>query len=444
MVFIGTRPEIVKMAPVIKALENDKRFQTILVDSGQHYDEKLSSAFFDVFRLPQAQYSFEVGSVTHAKQTGKIMIAAEQIITEVKPDIVLAQGDTNTVLAAALAAVKTQIPFGHIEAGLRSFDRTMPEEINRMVADQCSEIHFAPTSLAAKNLLFEGVDPKTIHITGNTNIDAILQFKEISYEKSNIIDTLELKDSQFGVVTIHRPSTVDNEDALSSVVSAFIKLTELKLVLPVHPRTRLAFEQFGLLEELKSEPHIVLTEPLNFLDFLHLMSQARIILTDSGGLQEEAFTLGKPCITLRTNTERPESVMLGANFLVGRSTEHIIKVTRRILADSTLIGKIKRLPNPFGDGHASERIIEGVARFCKQGHPFVEPQFFQTGTRSRRLIHVGDRFHEKVIPEVEQGLDGRVLIIYDEEGHPVFPQPDQYLTRDQYIVVAFDDRLSDD
>ena len=444
MAFVGTRLEIVKMAPVIKTLENDRRFQTILVDSGQHYDERLSSTFFDVFRLPQAQYSLEVGSGTHAAQTGKIMIAAEQIIMEARPDIVLAQGDTNTVLATALAAVKTQTPFGHVEAGLRSFDRTMPEEINRMVADQCSELHFAPTSLAANNLLFEGFDPKTIHITGNTNIDAILQFKEISYEESNIINKLELEDSPFGVVTIHRPATVDDEDALSSVVSAFVKLTELKLVLPIHPRTRQALERFRLLAILESEPHIILTEPLNFLDFVCLMSEARIILTDSGGLQEEAFTLGKPCITLRTNTERPESVMIGANFLVGRSTERIIKVTRRILADSRLIRKIKRLPNPFGDGRASERIIEGVARFCKQGRSFVEPHFFQTGTRSRRLLHVGDRFHEEVISAVERRLNGRVLIVYDEEGHPVFPQSEQYLTREQYIVVAFDDKLSDD
>ena len=199
-------------------------------------------------------------------------MAAEHILTEIRPNIVLAQGDTNTVLATALAAVKAQIPFGHVEAGLRSFDRTMPEEINRVVADQCSELHFAPTQLAANNLLFEGFDPNTIHITGNTNIDAILQFKEISYEQSKIIDKLDLEGKRFAVVTIHRPATVDDEDALASTVSAFLNLTELKLVLPVHPRTRKALERFGLLEQMESVSHITITEPLGLIDFLRLMS----------------------------------------------------------------------------------------------------------------------------------------------------------------------------
>lgn len=438
MVFIGTRPEIVKMAPVIKALEGDKRLHPIIVDSGQHYDEKLSSVFFDVLRLPRAQYSLEVGSGTHASQTGKIMIAAEHLLTEIRPNIVLAQGDTNTVLATALAAVKAQIPFGHVEAGLRSFDRTMPEEINRIVSDQCSELHFAPTSLAANNLLFEGFDPRTIHITGNTNVDAIHQFKEISYEKSNIINKLELEGTPFGVVTIHRPSTVDTEHALSSVVSAFINLTELTLILPVHPRTQQALERFGLLEKLKSEAHIILTEPLNFLDFLRLMSEARLVLTDSGGLQEEAFTLGKPCITLRTNTERPESVLVGANFLVGRSTKQIIKITRRVLADSTLTERIIQLPNPFGDGHASERIVKGIAQFCREGRTFVEPQLFETGMRNRTLRRVGRELQGISIVEAERKIGGRIILIYDKSGCPVFPAPSRQLIRDEHIILAIE------
>ncbi len=441
MVFIGTRPEIVKMAPVIKALEDDKRFQLVLVDSGQHYDAKMSSIFFDTFSLPRVQYSLDVGSGTHASQTGKIMIAAEQILSEVKPSIVLAQGDTNTTLATALAAVKAQIPFGHVEAGLRSFDRTMPEEINRIIADQCSELHFAPTPLAANNLLFEGVSPSTIHITGNTNIDAILQFKEISYEQSNIIDRLDLKGQEFTVVTVHRPATVDNKETLLSIITAFLNLTELKLVFPVHIRTLNALKKFKLLEKLQSASHIILTEPLDFLDFINLMSKSRLVLTDSGGLQEEAFTLGKPCITLRTNTERPESILLGGNFLVGRSADRIIEVTRRILADSTLIDKIGRLPNPFGDGRASERIIEGIARFCREERAFIEPQFFRTGTRSRRLLGVEDKFHERTILETEQMLGGKVLLVYDKEGCPAFPEANYQLACGEHILVDFGDSL---
>ncbi len=438
MVFIGTRPEIVKMAPVIKALETDNRFQLVIVDSGQHYDEQLSSVFFETFHLPRAQYSLDVGSGTHASQTGKIMIAAEKIITETKPDIILVQGDTNTVLATALAAVKAQIPFGHVEAGLRSFDRTMPEEINRIVADQCSELHFAPTPLAANNLLFEGFDPRTIHITGNTNIDAILQFKEISSRQSKIIDRLDLEGTPFAVVTIHRPATVDYEDALTSTVSAFLNLTELRLVLPVHPRTRKALERFGLFEQLESASHIILTEPLGFIDFLRLMSEARIILTDSGGIQEEAFTLGKPCITLRVNTERPESLHLGANFLVGRSTDRIVEVTRSVLADSTLSDRINRLPNPFGDGNASERIVKGVVRFCREGRAFVKPHLFETGMRNRTLQHVSRELQGMTILEAEQKIGGKIMLLFDESGCAVFPETARKLALGQHFILAIE------
>jgi UDP-N-acetylglucosamine 2-epimerase (non-hydrolysing) len=443
MVMVGTRPEIVKMAPVIKILEKDSRFQLILVDSGQHYDPELSANFYDVLQLPPPQHSFGVGSGTQAAQTGKIMMAAEKLFTKTNPDIILAQGDTNTVMAASLAAVKNKIPFGHVEAGLRSFDRSMPEEINRIIADHCSDLHFAPTTIAAANLLFEGCSPSSVHITGNTVVDTVVQYTEIIQKRSKIIERLKLRKGSFAVVTIHRPATVDTKTTLSSVISAFLNLTEIELVFPIHPRTRKALKRFGLQEKLESAPHIILTEPLDFLDFINLMSESRLVLTDSGGLQEEAFTLGKPCITLRTNTERPESVQLGGNFLVGRSTDRIIEVTRRILADSTLLDRISRLPNPFGDGRASERIIEGIAGFCQEGRAFIEPQFLRTGTRNRRLLRVEDKLHERTILEIERMLGGEVLLVYDKEGHPAFPEAKYTLTCDEHILVDFGDQPQD-
>lgn len=435
---IGTRPEIVKMTPIIKKIEKDSRFQLILVDSGQHYDSELSTVFFDFFQLPTPQYSFEVGSGTHATQTGKIMIAAEKLFKQANPDIILAQGDTNTVMAASLAAVKNKLPFGHVEAGLRSFDRSMPEEINRIVADHCSELHFAPTTIAATNLLFEGCNPTSIYITGNTVVDTILQYEDTIRKQSKIIDRLDLRRVPFAVATIHRPATVDDKRALSSVVSAFLTLTEIKLVLPIHPRTLNALRRFGFLEKLKSAPHIILSEPLNYLDFISLMSETRLVLTDSGGLQEEAFSLGKPCVTLRTNTERPESVMIGANFLVGRSTEQIIKVTRRILADPALIDRIIQLPNPFGDGHASERIVKGITQFCQEGRAFVEPQLFETGMRDRTLRRVGRELHGISILEAEQRMGGRIVLLYDQSGCPVFPEPSRQLIRKEHFILAIE------
>lgn len=438
MVLVGTRPEIVKMAPVIKLLENDARFQLILVNTGQHYDEELSSIFFDILQLPATQYDLGVGSGTHAVQTSKIMMAAEALFIKIRPAIVLAQGDTNTVMAAALAAVKAHVPFGHVEAGLRSFDRSMAEEINRIVTDHCSELLFAPTTQSAVNLLHEGCDPSTIHITGNTVVDSIMQYKNRAYRTSKIIERLNLKGQPFAVVTVHRPANVDDEKELTKIMSALLQLDDLKLVIPVHPRTQQSLRRIGLERKLKSASHIVLTQPLGYLDFLLLMAESRLIITDSGGLQEEAFTLGKPCVTLRTNTERPESIQVGANFLVGRSPERILKIVQRVLADTTLSDYIARQPNPFGDGHASERIIEVVASFSEEGLAFTPPILLKTGTCERILRNVDQDLVGVSVTEAEKALSGKIILIYDRDGRPVFPQPSYKLLANQHILLSFE------
>lgn len=436
MVLLGTRPEIVKMAPLIALLQKDSRFHLDIVNTGQHYDIELSKIFFDNLKVPRPLADLKVGSGTHATQTGRIMIAMESILLKNRPDLILAEGDTNTVMAAALAAVKVQIPFGHVEAGLRSFDRTMPEELNRIVADHCSELLLAPTPRAATNLLLEGCNPSTIHITGNTVVDAVLQNKARAIRTSKMVKVLGLVGESFAVVTLHRPANVDNAEALSPIITGLLQLEEIKLVLPLHPRTEWFLKQSGLLNQLQSAPHIILTKPLGYLDFLRLMIGSQIIITDSGGLQEEALTLGKPCVTLRTNTERPESVLVGANFLVGRSTELIVNRVRQVLTDPSIQERISNLSNPFGDGSASKRSVDAIVEFCEQGGAFIEPQFLQTGTKERVLHPVNAKLVEKSVSGVEAQLGGKIILIFDSEGHPEYPFPHRSFKKNEWFILS--------
>lgn len=439
MVLLGTRPEIIKLAPLIDLLEKDNRFKLTLVNSGQHYDTQLSSIFFKGLQLPKPHHNLEVGSGTHGEQTGQIIMAAETLLLKYKPKIVLAQGDTNTVMATSLAAVKTHIPFGHVEAGLRSFDRSMPEELNRIIADHSSELHLAPTEGAAINLLLEGCSPKTIHITGNTIVDAVLQNRQKARQQSKIVDQLNLSKRPFAVVTIHRPANVDNKRALSSIITAFLQLTELHLVIPLHPRTMHSLKRMQLLKQLIDAPNIQLAEPLGYLDFLQLMDESDLIITDSGGLQEEAVTLGKPCVTLRTNTERPESVKIGANFLVGRSPPLIIKTVRKILSDESLPNRISNQKNPFGDGHASERTIKAIAEFCETGRPFEEPHLLKTGTLEKKLHSIDKNLNGLEVLYLEKQYGWEVLLIYDQKGYPVYPAPKRKLFQGERVLLSIRD-----
>jgi UDP-N-acetylglucosamine 2-epimerase (non-hydrolysing) len=341
-------------------------------------------------------------------------------------------------MAAALAAVKCHTPFAHVEAGLRSFDRSMPEEINRIVADHCSELFFAPTPRAAMNLIFEGCDPWKIHITGNTVVDSVLEMKKRAERESNILQQLDLIEDDFAVLTIHRPANVEEEETLHGIINGILSLKGLKLVLSLHPRTRQSLEELDLYSKLESAEDVIVTKPLGYLDFLSLMINSRVIITDSGGLQEEAFTLGKPCVTLRTNTERPESVELGANFLVGRSPDLLFKTIKRILKKPAITARIAQQTNPFGDGHAGKRIIDALSRFCQKSDVFVEPELFKTGTRNRILHSVDTKFVDKNIRDVEQQLQGKILILYDSEGHPIFPEDTIRLQRGQHFLLSIE------
>lgn len=360
---MGTRPEIIKLAPVMKALKRD---EFILIHTEQHYDYEMNRIFLEELGLPEPDYNLHVGSGTQAEQTGKAMVEIEKVLVKEKPDVTIVQGDTNTVLAGALASVKLHIPVAHVEAGLRSGDRRMPEEINRIVTDHVSDVLFAPTEKAKENLLREGIPEEWIYVVGNTVVDAVLQHAEIAEKKSKILEELDLNKGEYAVITAHRAENVDNKENLKKIVQ-IIKSVPIPIVYPVHPRTEKRLKAFGLWKKLEKADNVILTKPLGYFDFLKLLENARFVLTDSGGIQEEAITLHVPCITLRYTTERPETVEAGGNILVGLEVERAKEVVERILNDREFEGRMRNAPNPFGDGKAGERIAKILRELKERG-----------------------------------------------------------------------------
>ena len=348
-IILGTRPEIIKMSPLIRECEK-RNLDYFVLHTGQHYSFEMDKAFFDDLELPKPAYNLEIGSGSHAEQTGKIMVGIEKVILDEKPDVVLVQGDTNTVLAGSLAASKVNIKVGHVEAGLRSYDRSMPEEINRVVADHVSNILFAPTELSKQNLLKEGIEESKIFVTGNTIVDAVFQNLEISNNKGNVLNDLKLKSKEYFLLTFHRAENVDNREQMSKLlkgISMIQKEYSMPVVFPEHPRTEKRIQEFGFsLEDITS------IRPVSFLEFLQLEANARLVFTDSGGVQEETCILGTPCITLRDNTERPETLEVGSNILAGVESDRIMQSAVKMTN-----GK-KSWNNPFGDGKAAEKIID--------------------------------------------------------------------------------------
>ncbi|VTT88045.1 UDP-N-acetylglucosamine 2-epimerase [Halorubrum sp. DM2] len=359
-IVLGTRPEIVKLAPVVRACERSGHPYT-LVHTGQHYSERLDGTFFDQLGLPAPDHHLGVGSGTHGEQTGEMLAGLDGVLRTVDPDVVLVQGDTNSALAGALAAAKLPVELGHVEAGLRSFDREMPEETNRVVADRVADYLFAPTATAATHLRREGTDADRVFITGNTVVDALRRHLDIARTRSRVLDDLGLAAGEFALLTAHRPRNVDDPDRFARLldgVAAAAAESDLDVVYPVHPR---AERQIADLDSLPERVRTV--EPQEYLDFLRLEDAARFVMTDSGGVQEEACVLGVPCLTLRENTERPETVEVGANTLVGTDPRAIRNGVRALKADTA------EWPNPFGDGSAAERVLDALC-----GRPTAEPE----------------------------------------------------------------------
>lgn len=337
------------MSPIIRECEKQD-LDFFMIHTGQHYSYEMDKIFFEELKLPLPAYNLDVGSGSHGHQTGKMLAGIEDILVNEKPDIVYVQGDTNTVLAGALAASKLQIKIGHVEAGLRSFDRTMPEETNRIIADHISDLLFAPTEASKVLLLNEGIPESKIFVTGNTIVDAVYENLKIA-DNSNILESLGLKPKEYMLSTLHRQENVDDKERLSEIMKGLGEVSEkynVPIVLPIHPRTKKMVKEFGI----QLPKGIQTIEPLGFMEFLKVEANTKLVLSDSGGVQEECCILGVPCVTLRDNTERPETITVGANTLGGYSAAGIIMSADRMLQSKN------NWTNPFGDGRAGSRIIE--------------------------------------------------------------------------------------
>jgi UDP-N-acetylglucosamine 2-epimerase (non-hydrolysing) len=340
---VGARPNFMKAAPVMRALENLSETRQTLIHTGQHYDKNLSEVFFSQLEIPEPDANLGVGSGSQARQTAEIMSRLEPLVVNYRPDVVLVYGDVNSTLAAALVCSKLLVRIGHVEAGLRSFDRTMPEEINRLVTDRLADLLFTPSEDEDINLKQEGVPEEKIYRVGNVMIDSLVRLLPRASECPNN----GLPD-RYALVTLHRPSNVDDSASLSSILKLLLEVNErLEVVFPVHPRTRQSIEKIGV--DIQT---LHLLEPLPYIEFLALQSRAVVVITDSGGVQEETTYLGVPCLTLRSNTERPVTVTLGTNVLVGQDGRKLRFELSRILEGKAKTGTIP----PLWDGHAGDRI----------------------------------------------------------------------------------------
>jgi UDP-N-acetylglucosamine 2-epimerase (non-hydrolysing) len=363
MLVAGARPNFMKVAPPLQELlKYPEAFQPRLIHTGQHYDAEMSDVFFRDLQLPRPDRFLGVGSGSHAEQTARVMVAFERACVEERPDLVVVVGDVNSTMACAITAKKLCIPVAHIEAGLRSRDWTMPEEVNRVVTDAISDLLFTPAREADENLVREGIPPERIYFVGNVMIDCLLA-QLPKTEHRHTLQRFGVAAGTYATLTLHRPSNVDDPEVLSGIVEVMIELSrQLPIVWPIHPRSSKMLEQSGLLDRIKHHPDFKLTDPLGYLDMLTLTQRARMILTDSGGLQEEATVLGVPCITLRQNTERPVTVAVGANQLAGNRPEGI-----RAAAQSVLDGKRLNIRIPeLWDGKTAVRIVDVLMHFHAQ------------------------------------------------------------------------------
>jgi UDP-N-acetylglucosamine 2-epimerase len=344
---VGARPQFIKVAPIVKALERYGAAQHVLVHTGQHYDMELSRIFFDELAIPRPDYNLEVGSDSHAKQTGRMIIGLEDTLLTEKPDLVLVYGDTNSTLAGALAAVKLRIPVAHVEAGPRTFDKSIPEEINRVLTDHISGLLLAPTQTALNNLNQEGIE-NGVYLTGDVMLDSFRQFSEMAERNSKIVDELALSQGGYLLATVHRARNTDNEKNLKGIIDAFTNVGTM-IVFPLHPRTEKYLTQYKLYDGIKKAPNMRLISPVGYLDSITLTRNASKVLTDSGGLQKEAYFSKVPCITLDEATGWPETVEDGWNILVGSDKDKIIQAVKGFEPK----GKPRDV---FGDGKAAEKI----------------------------------------------------------------------------------------
>ncbi|WP_292888013.1 non-hydrolyzing UDP-N-acetylglucosamine 2-epimerase [Methanobrevibacter sp. UBA212] len=433
---LGTRPEIIKMAPIIDEISR-RGIDQIVLHTGQHYDKEMSDNFFRDLEIPTPDYNIHVGSGTHGKQTGLMMKGIEEVLLEEKPDIVLVQGDTNAVLAGALVAGKLHIAVGHVEAGLRSFDMTMPEEINRRVADIVSAMYFIPTEDSAINLLAEGFSHENLIITGNTVVDACFRHLEIAEKRGFEDESLAGLDignmDNILTLTMHRAENVDVKERVTSIIAALKELSDMNIIFPIHPRTKNTLVNFGLFDELNDLDHVYIIKPLGYLDFLLLTSKSTLILTDSGGLQEEAITLDVPALTLRYNTERPETVAAGGNILVGSDKDLILENANRILNDREFADRMKKAPNPYGMGDSAKVTVDAIEEYYEKGLLDIKAPEDIMASFTRKMAAIDE---DITVAEFEDKNDSLIHMVFDGEKMR-FPADDLKL---KGMMITYDKR----
>jgi UDP-N-acetylglucosamine 2-epimerase (non-hydrolysing) len=351
---VGARPNLMKVAPLMAACEGVDGIEPLLVHTGQHYDANMSDLFFRELGIPEPQINLGVGSASHAVQTAEIMKAFEPVVLEHRPDVLLVVGDVNSTIACGLVAVKLGIKLVHVEAGLRSFDREMPEEVNRVLTDAISDLLFCSEQSGVENLRREGIPDERVHLVGNVMIDTLLRHRERA-ERSKVAEKLGVGAASYAVLTLHRPSNVDDPEVLSGLLDALeVVQTDMPVIFPAHPRTRDKLDRFGLAGRAAGFPNFRMVDPIGYLDFLKLLASADVVLTDSGGIQEETTILEVPCLTLRENTERPVTVEMGTNQIVGQDPDRIVAAYRRVVDGEAARGRVP----PLWDGRAAERIVE--------------------------------------------------------------------------------------
>lgn len=432
-VVLGTRPEIIKMAPVIDEITKNND-ECILIHTGQHYDIEMSKQFFKDLNIKVPDYNIGIGSNTAIKQISIIISQLEEILSKENVDIVLVQGDTNTVLAGALASNKLKIPVGHVEAGLRSFDKDMPEETNRIIADNCSELYFVPTKETAINLQNEGIDHNKIYVTGNTIVDACFRHKDIAKEKSNLKDNIKF--DEYIALTMHRAENVDNPERLTNIIDALLSLDK-NIVFPIHPHTRKSLEQLDLYDKIVYSSNIQVTKPLGYLDFLYLISNSQLILTDSGGVQEEAITLNIPCITLRYNTERPETIAAGGNILAGTTSAEIKRNINNILDNPEVYKSMQMASNPYGDGTTSKQILQIIKNSIINDTLNVKCADTITDFIGYKKFRIEDDIS---VDEYENMNNGHIIEQVFDGENPVYISDDLNLNGMDIIVKIFKDK----
>ncbi len=419
LISVGTRPEIIKIAPVYEALSRIKDADLLLVHTGQHYDWEMSDVFFSELGIKEPDINLGIGSGSQVMQTSSVIREIGKIIENYEPEATIAVGDTNSVLGTAIASSKLEVPFIHIESGLRSYDFTMPEEINRRISDHLASLNFSPTIRSFSNLAEEGYPPRRIVLSGNTIVDVVKKMMK-TIQRSSIVKDLGIDENEpIMTVTVHRKENADYEHRMLGIVKALEELNELTIVWPIHPRTLKRLKEFNLLGRLESMNHMIITEPLGYIEFLGLLLSSDVVATDSGGVQEESATLKKPCVILRDNTERPELVEMGFGRITGTNPSAIVSAVRDFLYREELKGKLENLPNPFGDGRAAILIVDILRRIWDLRNLKQESPRFKGGSPHYISINVSGKIAGITVSRLKEMTGYDVITIYDATGRSI-------------------------